>query len=766
MFQGDNMNNKNDFWSLSQIFSTPNLAKHALVIAMLVIHNPSFGFEQMDDESLSEIQAQDGLTVKITPPVKLDASNVVLTFDKGVTSVNSDGGSPYAISPQASLQLDGVGWQGVNADGSLTSAPFSTTYTLDLGGRSAASATGIKISATADDRQRFQINNIRAGSSLTSGGVLSGAASTKTYGSLALDSKYAFTFVNEGGLLNTSGGAARFNMNLGDATNPASLFYRMGAVGSPELSLTNMTYKVAADNATIGVDTYGLLLLAPSMQLDFSTNVGFDANPTSGNGFISGQASDKQLLYVGAKGTVKNFLFQVSPGGVAYGGADQNTPRLQNRSEGLNIAVQADFNPDFKLELGNTSVKKVTFSDWAIFPGAYNGIDISDVTFDAIKAGQGAGGLCWGGDNASSPWCQAAPVTKTTDNQFSFKRQVKLDPQEDGLAILIRNANFQTYARKIALADGINRDWGLIASLSNAYSNIYLYPGDGTGIKSDVVFMAQTPEPDAGITNPLSRIQDQFKRGTHFMIADTTSNLAFGLYNARLLFAAKDLTLSLNKTSGTSIDQAQEGINWRTTTGLRLQVMASLGGGDFPNLTVPVRIGNININIEADKSRFTLIPSGLSSSPTGVGSAALGFSAYLNLTSFAGGALDALAEKGTTNSQGTGVGVDNTNDGTFISFAEPGNPEVDFRLAAITGPVSVTNGSIEILDLSNATDAAVKGNCTTSCIRMQSTVNLGVAANPTLNKAFEIGRVEVGGSNIMRVAIPSATLYSSITLRP
>jgi hypothetical protein len=114
----------------------------------------------------------------------------------------------------------------------------------------------------------------------------------------------------------------------------------------------------------------------------------------------------------------------------------------------------------------------------------------------------------------------------------------------------------------------------------------------------------------------------------------------------------------------------------------------------------------------------------------------------------------------------------NTGFGTYISLAEPGSPDVDVRFANITGDVAFTEGQVDLVQ-SNENGADRPS------MKISNTVHVGYDAANRMNEATTgttglaaggqpviIDNVLLGQARLGSIVIPSARIYSSITLEP
>ncbi|MCK0152560.1 hypothetical protein MWU49_02490 [Alcanivorax sp. S6407] len=488
----------------------------------------------------------------------------------------------------------------------------------------------------------------------------------------------------------------------------------------------------------------------------------------------------------------------VCPGGVCASGKDKSR---------------------INFELGNwTFWGERTYGNEADYPYA-NNLHIKPSSFhfplialDAINGDQGPGGFCWG-------FAYNGPAATCTGNSSQF---INLTPghignayaanlrhsgtdSTGGLAIYMRDAQLQAFSRNVRLLvrDGAgdlipakerNVDWGLIYALANVDANIYLYPGGNTanennGIIADLMVMSQTFDE----TDFLHQ-GSNWDHGTHLMIADTNIDgdgnygetrdaMGIGFLNSSFLLAANDTRILLKEQDGTGdMDYYSGGIDM-TSPATRFHYKATFGGGILPDNnggygTGPriVQGALINFNLEgAANVRFS--PSNPNDTwDTAVASQYegpwndaknyLGYSAALRL-----GGLNSTPN----GNQGTD-GIGNTNGyGAYLSLGEPGRPDVVWRFANVEGDIAFDNGMIDIRGDEEDDDDKPK-------LVIANNMLIGRAASARVTEGFAGVNVTdynhngtytgqelranmmLGDQTLGTAVIPSATVYSSITL--
>ena len=148
----------------------------------------------------------------------------------------------------------------------------------------------------------------------------------------------------------------------------------------------------------------------------------------------------------------------------------------------------------------------------------------------------------------------------------------------------------------------------------------------------------------------------------------------------------------------------------------------------------------------------------------------LGYSGALSLgTSHSDGMLG-----GTTDVSNCGS-LGDSNCGSYLSIAEPSQPEAAIKLANITGDLAFTDGRVDIVGTNErATSPEPK-------MIIANNIKVGYAAATHLGSVLDtvpgissanagqpviIDSIMLGDAKLGRMVIPSAQIYSSITLEP
>lgn len=758
-----------------------------MLVALILIQESGqvhAAMSEMDDEAMATVAGQDGIQVSLASADSGSAiNNIVWDFDTGKTVVGS-----IPVDPEIFARWEGIQMRSVDASGNLLPSPATLTLALDVGDNEVTdSDSAVAINIAGDwTRTRMLVDAFRHENVL--------ANSTGTF---AFDSAGSFGFMNTKGLFNDSGSAAALNLNITDA----SLYFRQGAAGAPELMFDNILLNAAFSNGTFGINNSGLRIAAPSLDFNLTFDLRYEGAPPAADAFKYIAADDRPIMYYGWQGTLTDFELGVKGGGVWYGTTGSpSVENVNNRSEGVNFSARWNYDPTFAWVVGESNPAgagnprvQVQFDQWQKINGTAGtyAFDTPNNTLDVIKAGQapgydgtaGTGGLCWGTQisiTGPSVTCASSAVAASSTAPGYFPQWLYVAPEE-GVALIVRDAKQWAYSQRVVIKDDFNNDgdyedtasgianvpdgtletqtvnFGLIYTLGNFDANIYFYPGGwnfvdnaatAVGIKTDFLIMTQSH--DGADTGSLP----DWNTGSHYMIADNDVNkngdtseagdkFGIGFMGASILLAANDMYVTMTPS----------GISFRTRSGAspgeaRVQFRGRFGGGDLPDMASPIRGLDMNANFESNNFQFTLEP------PVS-GQNYIGFNGLvdfvdLNTANF--------AENGTSGNSG--------DDGTFIEISEPSNPAASLRWANITGRIQYDGGKLDLVSDSEVANQPAK-------LLLASTIDVGRTAvgAPAAGGAdaagniLQIGRIEFGGNSLGSIVIPSGTFYVSVGLK-
>lgn len=785
--------------------------------ALLASGFPGFScaLVSMDDEGLSSVTGQDGWTVTLTAPATGNSATAINT--------RLDAGLPT----EGLLSMEGFSLKGVDTAGVLTNSPFNLVSTLDVGASSAAGDAYVKLDLRLD-RARLRVNDLRIGSaSNRSLGTMAidGDAAITLAGRGFFNNSATDTYLY---------GELGKPLVAGSTDGTARMFYRQLWHEHPYLVMNNLhalwempagTLGVTADG--IRMETAGIINIALDYDMLYKFPVHYPTSPGVAQPEFTITGQERPLMHMGWLGALKQASLLWQPKGVGTGydasgnftgtNAGLTLSSRWNFVSKADAAALGDAGKEFRWQLGEAASttadkSRINFElgDWTAWRGNAWAHDFPMIAMDVIKPGNlyGAGGLCWGGSvNSFSGTCANGQYVALTPGEIQ-----NFDPDNYGsgsptktdasaLALMVRKGNLLSYSRSIRLLErdasgalvnlvgGKPREfnWGLIYTLANIDANIYLYPGGNpsddarvpsgggaslnNGIIADIALMMQTFDNAA----PTKR-GPNWDKGFHLMIADTAAGkddvggnpvgMGIGLIDSNLLLLANDTRIWL-RPHWDANDFYAAGIDLLSKQ-TRLQLITTFGGGELADpsgsTAKVIRATHINLNVEG-LVNLRISPSHPDSanpvSTYNVGARNfLGFSGAIRFMD--------------TDIAGFSESVNGTvDDGSFLSLAEPNRPDVDVRLANVTGDLALTNGRIDMRGTTEDGDGKPK-------LVISQNILLGAAAADRMNnavvgstlpgaaagQAFTVGTVKLGGSNLGTIVIPQATIYQSIALKP
>ena len=750
------------------------LSHAALLLSFL---SPAFvhALQPMDETDLAEVTGRDGLAVTIdSSGISADAIRWVV--DPG--SVN-----------EAAVQMEGVSINAVNNTGTVVGGDFGFSASLDVGSDGTEAAVAISMEL---DRVRLRINDLRHEGDIS-----------RSYGTMALDGSARLDFINSGGIFNNQGSGPLNNQGglyLRGEINDANLFYRQLWHQHPYLVLSNFNALWNIEGGVLGITNEGIRTAAPfiDVALDFDLMYKFPFGPYAEAQEFIISGNERPITHFGWLGALKDAELIWKPGGAWYGttGTPQQYDR-GNKSEGINFSSRWNYvtyadtvagggsqpnSREFRWQFGEgngmpNQGMRFELSDWRSLPGAVDGYGHNWplIALDVINAGQGPGGLCWGGPQ-QGPSSVGGACTNTSTQQF-----VNLPPGDirdfdpsaprtdaSALALMVRDGNLLTYSNRVKLIEdgAIVRefDWGLIYTLANVDANIYFYPGGNPsdpgggslsrGIIADIMLMSQSFDPDTPSQQGLN-----WDQGSHFMIADTAAGKGIGFLGVSFMMLANDTRIWLRPDwSGSNFYDVGIDVLSREA---RLAFRGTFGGGNIPDGSDLLRGTFVDANLEG------LLNLRLSPSRPGATIAADGGVDFLGYSLAARLADTDVADFSADASGGPG------DPGSYISLAEPGRPDVNLVLGNISGDIALVNGVIDLRSDSEEGDGFPK-------LVIANDIQFGQTANARMINAvegsslpggnaaqpFRIDSVSFSGNPLGSIVVPSGQWHSSITLRP
>lgn len=754
----------------------------ALIGMATVFPGACFALDSLSEGELEGVSGQGGLTYEMSKdslPITEWAINFTGTNPGGIKSTGIN------LTPYGASELF-----------------FSTRF--DVGSEVAGSDPALSI-VSHMDRARF-------GGAGTAGVVNSLSGDTvRNFGDWALVSDLDFSLTGQPFIADNISPTNLTNLSL--KLTDATLFYRQNWAYHANIALNNFDFEWTMNGGKVNVDTSGLRIYAPTT----SFNIGFDLlykfNPDQDMTTVTG--NDRPVVALGWSGTLTDALVYTRGGGVwdtttnagtnvafnAAGTGTTNMPAVA--AGGLNLGLRWNYGT-YTWRLGHAGGDRefLEFGDWRNLEAATGavagryGFDFPLIVIDALSAGSAAnagGSLCWGSSMT------AAVCTDTTNGRL-LKLQagtvagystgssgVSSAVDRTGGALmmqLIRNGNLLAWSNRVTVgsnktATPDNYNWGLIYTLANINSNVYLYPGGSEsdvaggsrnqGVIADVLFMTQSPNVAWGDNTTNS---DRWTYGSHFMIADTSAQQGVGLLGSSYMLAADDLRLWLKNTWGGQASPANYdgGIDLYSPR-TRANMKALLGGARLPSGKDLVKFANLDFNYEG-LWNFRLSPP-----PTGTNDV-LAFSAAIRYRCGSSSPYGCKDEDATTTTSpnvftdATGSTVA-SGSGSYISFEEPGRSGVALKFADMSGDMAWTEGSLQLRD--KADTGTGKSDLT-----IATKILVGQSAATRMNDAVSGSSLGAGGaagrtftSNVMfgtntmaTWAIPAGSMYSSFSLMP
>lgn len=797
-----------------------NGLKVAFTACFFTFSSPVMAMQVLDDSDLAAVSGQDGLTINIDATDGWSADSVTYRADSG-TALESE------------LNISTVALDGVNTDGSQAgAAPANADFTMDFG----ADSGGLPLLALGlhtNSRIRVRSDSVTiptAGNARSLGTFafdFSGGIDLVNNGifNADYDKAYLYGEINDGDLFYRQGGVTAPWM----AMHEFKLKWHIpeGTLGIDSEGIIHQSGSPwSVGDAQRPFDPNDPGYIAPSesdlikLALDFEYIVG--AGNATEEFLVDSTA--RGLMHFGWLGSIKDAQVKWMPGGVWQGAtAGVFDPYGVDAvdTEGLRFSSQWDYvnlddisnssltaDDEFRWRLGETAdvasadQSSINFElgDWVMWgersarkPAAHY---FPLIALDVINgAGQGPGGLCWGHGpnyvNSGGSCGSSGQFMNVQPGRIGDYYGFSHTGDSGALAVIVRDGQLQAYSRKVRLLETDSAgnestrefDWGLIYSLANVDANFYLYPGGtvydsgagsyvaGNGIIADILLKSQTLD----TSNELQA--DNWDHGTHLMIADTEANMGIGFMSSSFVVAGNDTRIWVKPQDGG--DYYSGGIDIFSPEA-RFNYRAIFGGGLLPGhpdydpdsttQAQTVRGANLDLNLEGLVNlRFS--PSDPNESNNIDGSRNyLGFSGALSLGSNLGdGMIGATTNLSTCGSDGQSTC------GSYLSIAEPSQPNAALKLANITGDLAFTDGRVDVV----GTNEIAPGSEPKMVIAKKIKAGYAAAADlgavldtvPGISSAnagqpVMIDNIMLGEANLGRMVIPSAQIYSSITLEP
>lgn len=653
--------------------------------------------EEITEAELSGVTAQDG--------VKLAFTDTSTTVDYLRWNIDNGAGAAFP-DYQSWLDLDDITWGGVNGNGSITGSAATAALAFDAGAPGLTDAAALALSL-AWTRSRLQIDAFRHSQH-----------AGKSFGRAAYDSSGSFAF--HGGVGLFSSGSTRAGMRL--IVTDGEWYYRQANNANTtgnEFLWDNLNVNIGFDGGTLGLTNAGLRVATPRLDFNMTWDIGFRGNIATASAFRSDTGYAPYLRY-GWTGGLTDVEMILSGGGVRSGGGSGD------RTEGVHFSFRGTPATDFAWLIGDPGGAPllISFTDWVTMPSATYGINAPDITIDAIQtSAQGPGGFLYEGVN--------------TDTLFAAAT-----PDAGALAVVIRDLKFLSYNTKVLLHDTsaavVDKtfNWGLVYTVGDLDLNLFVYPGGkGTlneGIRFDLTLGIQSP--------------GTWNQNSHYMLVDTDpdKNVGVGFVNTNFLITINNGYLSLLPT----------GMELETLTDFRWRLKSQFGGGFITDLSTPVRMVDIDMDLHASRINLLFKPP-----PTGTasGSEYIGYQwdahfYQLDTTTTAGG-------------DPTRAAVDSAD--TYIALSEPSRPLTQLKFGKISGDIGVRGGKISIKASNESADGYPR-------LSFEQNLQFGITAGLSSAEVFEpdprpqpfiISDFSIGSNNIGAIAIPGGNWFARFELK-
>lgn len=799
------------------------MIKHLPVFSLfLLASSTALAMQSLDDSALSAVSGQDGLSILIEGDMSATAMQV--TMDGTTVSANNVTLSSIGLNGEPGLgesgfasTIDaGAGWLALGLD-TIGRARLRVD-SLSLPGAQPNAGNSFGVTA-------FDLN---ASVRLINQGIFS-MSNNQAYlfGEVTDGDLFYRQGTDTNAWMGMHDFLLRWEIPSGTLGICADGSVANGCKGQAGIVHRAGTPRVAGDAQQIAPTASSIINLALDFEYIFGKKEGADEFRITPNargimhfGWL-GSVKDAEVKWMSGGSSLGAVL--TSPYGDYFNAYAATTEGIRFSSQWdyvttAEAAGLGDAQKEFRWRLGETADvasadrTRINFElgDWVIWgtrtarkPSAHY---FPLIALDAIAGGQGPGGLCWGHSlNLISTACASAPNSQFINTRPGYISSVytggisNTTGNASSLALIVRDGQLQTYSRKVRLlerdaggTESVTRefDWGLIYSLANVDANIYLYPGGSAsagqisnGVIADIMLMSQTfDEADP------TKQGFNWDHGTHLMIADTAANMGIGFMSSSFLLAGNDTRIwvrdqtSNYDSNGDGVvnsfdnDYYSGGIDFFSPEA-RFNYRATFGGGLLPGhpdylvagKPQTVRGTLIDMNLEGMVNlRFS--PSDPTEANNRDGARNfLGYSGALRLGTNASSTCGPGQDCGLSTNVSDSLG---NSFGSYISLAEPGRPDVDMRFANITGDLAFTEGQVDLV-------MSGEGGADRPRMTISNTLHMGYDAAVRVNEALQgttglpaggqpiiIDRVMLGQANLGSIVVPSARVYSAITLEP
>lgn len=495
-----------------------------LALSITLLSSPIYALELLEDDVLSEVTAQDGISLhSVASLVKMDKL--------------------YWQDDGKELQMRDI---------NLTN--WDSTTELDFGANSdLASATPAMSISTVIKPFLLTVGSI--------GVCNAGSTCTETFGEFALETTTdsRFSFFNTNGFFDGSSSNGRFRFNV----SKANVYFAQTFAGKRNLGiLKDLTLNGSINgkftvDANEGLRTQGTLSLNKN-NTTHTHGLQFDIAHKGDQASGFNTTGSNTIARFGISGNILNYDAKMKADNSLVTGL-ANTQGIK-----LNLSGYLDKN-NFQMEVGNPLTYSVIFKDWVDFADGAAVVpsnpyfSFGDIYLNTVAA------------TGTLP-----NFTLGYGNGFG-----QITAAGDAIGLAVRGLSFQAYPKTLVFQDNTTfaqttQNWSLISALYNLDANALFYSGGHPSLgaaKRGIGFdlsMATTGRD----TTP----GKEGTQGTHILVADPDEGTYFGFRNL-------DARVQLNQGQFYITDLATDGINGFAVTSndMKFDLSGELAVGSLPN---------------------------------------------------------------------------------------------------------------------------------------------------------------------------------------
>lgn len=737
------------------------------IAALMLLPGMALALESLDEEMLSAVTAQDGLTLELGSSTPISTTNMQWITDAGsplsATPCTTGGTANQQACTTINPVISGVG------------GPLNIKTELDAFGGPTTPGLSLRLDwqplLLQADKFTLQTPTVDY--------------SANTLGNLGIYSQGHMYLTNQGGFFNSTGNTATF-----DFASTGDIIYRQGTGTQPELSFGNFSLSnrftngaaggQLASTGKIGLDATGLIVSAPYASSNLVFDLMFKAAATT-NFERTGRSP---LIRFGWEGGLKDPFFRLAAGGVGYGthatgsntfydyteavGSAPSTGGAA-RSQGLNLLAQWDFDSDFIWRLGQAGGNATTakFGKWRAMGTSGSPMLRMPITLDVLQNGAGPAGLCFGGGFTSGSPVQGSCTNAATapSGTAGVWLPSTVPAGKAAMAVLIRDGYLHAYNQQIQIVEGATSmtpyNWSLLFTMGKLDSDIYLYPegrnkgiavaSNTSGLKADINLAIQSPGywDQANSSTAATRAAlyttgagSRWATNTHFMLADTSvgapagggSQIGVGLMNADLLWSVKDMYFRMVDSDTGGYTSIPAGFWMQTDTKAAFRFRGLFGAGGqtaqpYLDLANPAGIVLMDVNLSTNRFIFALNPM----ASDAFNNMPIGFSGLLDL------------------------------DGaSYLSLGEISSPSSAFKLTNMSGRIGWKNGSVTLLSGTNGASDGKPSVAISNDLVFGSSASFGAA---DVAPKELIANVGFGTESFGRIVLPGGTWHSDVSIK-